>query len=122
MGIGFLHSSIHDVGVTGSQGGRYATLDVAKALSWVEGVGVQGSAEVFLRESTSCGFTLKSISNGNFVEIQDNKLSATGASGVIMNTEACGTDRAGFGALRADTNADGNDIKATTGKATRALV
>jgi hypothetical protein len=69
---------------------------------------VQGGAEVFIRESTSCGFTLKSTSNGNFVEIQDNKLSATGASGVIINTEACGINPVGFGALRADTNADGN--------------
>jgi hypothetical protein len=78
------------------------------ALSWVDGAVVQGGAEVFIRESTGCGFTLKSINNGKFVEIQDNKLSATGASGVIMNTEACGPDPAGLGALRADTNADGN--------------
>jgi hypothetical protein len=69
---------------------------------------VQGGAEVFILESTGCGFTLRSISNVNFVEIQDNKLSATGASGVIIDTKACDTDRAGFGALRADTNADGN--------------
>jgi hypothetical protein len=27
-----------------------------------------------------------------------------------MNTEACGTDPAGFGALRADTNGDGNAL------------
>jgi hypothetical protein len=39
----------------------------------------------------------KSISNGNFVEIQDNKLRATGTSGVIINIEACGTNPAGFG-------------------------
>jgi hypothetical protein len=88
---------------------RYATLDGANVLSWAQGAEAESGAEVFIRESTSwCGFTLKSISNGNFVEIQNNKLSATGATGVVINTEACGNDPAGFGALRADTNADGN--------------
>jgi hypothetical protein len=68
---------------------------------------VQGGAEVFVRESASYGFTLKSISNDNFVEIQDNKLRATGAGGVIINIKACGTNPAGFGPLRSNSTADG---------------
>jgi hypothetical protein len=84
------------------------TLDDHQALSWLHGATAEGDAEVFIRESNRCGFTLKSISTGSFVEIQGNTLRATGATGVIINTEVCGTDPAGFGALRVDTNAAGN--------------
>jgi cysteine-rich repeat protein len=100
--------SCDHVVVLQNRGNIYATIDGANALSWVQGAATEGDAEVFVRESTSCGFTLKSISNGNFVEIQNNKLSATGATGVVINTEWCGTNPVGFGALRVDTNADGN--------------
>jgi cysteine-rich repeat protein len=89
---------------------RYATLDITNALSWAQGTVDQRGAEVFIRESTGCGFTLKSTSNGNFVELQGATLSATGANGVVINTEACGTNPEGFGALRADTSADGNAL------------
>jgi hypothetical protein len=92
------------------RGGHYATLHGANALRWESGAAVQSGVEVFIHESTSYGFTLKSISNGNFVEIQDKELRATGTSGVIINIEACGTNSARLGVLRADTTADGNAL------------
>jgi cysteine-rich repeat protein len=95
-----------------NRGSICVTIDGANALSWVQRAAAEGDAEVFaeifIRKSTSCGFALKSISNGNFVEIQNNKLSATGKTGVVFHTEACGTDPVGFGALRVDTDDDGD--------------
>jgi hypothetical protein len=84
------------------------TLDGA-LLSWSDGTQDLNGAEVFIREWNSCNaFTLKSKSNGNFVEIDGNAaLSATGlASGIVFGTEECGEVPAEFGALRADTNGD----------------
>jgi hypothetical protein len=83
---------------------RYVTLDGTNdVLSWEKSAELEGDAEVFIRESTSCGFTLKLISNGYFVQILNNELSAMGDIGAVINTEACGTDPTGFGALRVDT-------------------
>jgi hypothetical protein len=76
--------------------------------SLLQGAATDAGAEVFVRESTSCGFTLKSISDGNVVEIQNNQLCAIGATGAVINTEACGYVPTGFGALRVDANADGD--------------
>jgi hypothetical protein len=80
------------------------------------------------KESASCSFTLKSISNGYFVQIQNNKFSATGATaGVVINTETCGANPTGFGVLHADVRTPPmmgtlSTMVATSGKATTSLV
>jgi hypothetical protein len=86
------------------------TLDGAALLSWSDGTGEVNEAEIFVREWSSCeAFTLRSKSNGAFVVIDGNDLSATGpTSGTAFGTETCGDDPLEFVALRADTNGDGD--------------
>jgi cysteine-rich repeat protein len=93
-----------------NRGGRYVTLDGA-SLSWSDGTQDERGAEVFIRVPDYCGFTLKSTTSGYFVELDGNTLGATGlASGIVFDKEECGVVPVDFGALRADTNGDGDAL------------
>jgi hypothetical protein len=61
-------------------GGRYATLDAGDNLSWYGGTTQQADAEVFVREDTARGFTLKATSNDNYVVLSGDGTDATVAA------------------------------------------
>ena len=88
---------------------RYVTLDGSDALTWAGASQDISSAEVFIREWSSCdAFTLKSTTTGNFAEPQGGLLAATGTNGTVFSPEVCGTDPADYSALRADLDGDGD--------------
>jgi hypothetical protein len=93
---------------------RYAMLDNGNNLSWAGGTNQQAEAEVLVRELTAQGFTLKAKSNGKYVVLVGDggatRVAAIGEAGAMLAEEACGTDPAGFRAIRVDMNADGNPL------------
>ncbi len=99
-----------------NRGDRYATLDAGGNLGGNGGTTQQADAEVFVREHTAQGFTLKATSNDNYVVLSgdgtDATVAAAGATGAILAEEDCGSNPAGFGAMRVDRNERGDQLHA----------